>query len=158
MKVFSEFIVELKLTDLLVFGSYCNILIKKFTALKSDIRSWNRNVFGWLDLKIEEYVSNLNTLELDSNLDSTSHDEDLNKERLRNQEEMWKNLRLKESMLAQKSHLNWLQDGDQNSKFFHDSLKSRYRSNCLSAIKMGDGIEEDPEAIKSEVVKYFKER
>ncbi|CAK8533661.1 unnamed protein product [Lathyrus sativus] len=141
-----------------VSSSYCNILIKKFSALKSDIRSWNRNVFGWLDLKIEECVSNLNMVELDSILDSSSHDKDLNKERLRNQEEVWKNLRLKESMLTQKSRLNWLQDGDQNSKFFHDSLKSRYRSNSLSAVRVADGIEEDPEAIKCKAVKYFKER
>ncbi|CAK8560383.1 unnamed protein product [Lathyrus sativus] len=93
-------------------GSFCNILIKKFTALKSDLWSWNRNVFDWLDLK--EFVSNLNTLEMDSDLVFASHNEDLNKE--------------------------------------------RYRSNCLSAIGVGDGMEEDPEAIKCEAVKYFKER
>ncbi|CAK8561844.1 unnamed protein product [Lathyrus sativus] len=141
-----------------VSGSYSNILIKKLSSLKSDLRSWNRNVFGWIDLKIEDNVSNLNSLELDSELISTSNNKVLIKERLRNQEEMWKNLRLKESMLAQKSRLKWLQDGDQNSKLFHDSLKSRYRSNCISDIRVGEGIEEDPEVIKCKTVKYFKER
>ncbi|CAK8534118.1 unnamed protein product [Lathyrus sativus] len=29
-----------------VTGSYCNILTKKFQALKSDLRNWNHNVFG----------------------------------------------------------------------------------------------------------------
>ncbi|CAK8578049.1 unnamed protein product [Lathyrus sativus] len=141
-----------------VSGSHCNILIKKFSVLKSDIRNWNRNVFGWLDLKIEKNVSNLNSLEMNIDLISSSNLAELNKDRLRAQEEMWKNLRIKESMLAQKSRLKWLQDGDHNSKFFHDSLRARYRSNCISAIRTGVGLEEEPDAIKSEAVKYFKER
>ncbi|CAK8575276.1 unnamed protein product [Lathyrus sativus] len=67
-----------------VSGSYYNIPIKKLSALKSDIRIWNRNVFGWLDLKLEEKVSNLNLLELDIDLISISNNEELNKDRLRN--------------------------------------------------------------------------
>ncbi|CAK8576836.1 unnamed protein product [Lathyrus sativus] len=139
-----------------VTGSYCSILTKKFQALKSDLRIWNLKVFGWLEVNVEDNIAKFNKLELESVEDSNPQAANLDREKLLYQEEMQKNLRIKESMLAQKSRVSWLQNGNLNTKFFHDSFKSRNRPNRLSAVRVGGRIMEDPEDIKFEAVKFFK--
>ncbi|CAK8570003.1 unnamed protein product [Lathyrus sativus] len=52
--------------------SSCNILTKKLQALKTDLKNWNYNVFGWLELKIEDNIEKFNKRELDSVVDSES--------------------------------------------------------------------------------------
>ncbi|CAK8538120.1 unnamed protein product [Lathyrus sativus] len=116
-------------------GSFCSILTKKFQALKSDLRIWNLKVFGWLDLNIEDNIYKFKKLELELDVESNQQSTDLDKEKLR-----------------------WLQNGDLNTKCFHDSLKSRHRLNHLSAIVVEDRNVEEPENIKDEAIKFFKDK
>ncbi|CAK8571444.1 unnamed protein product [Lathyrus sativus] len=119
-KEFIPFVMKLW-NSYLFTGTSCNILIKKLQALKTDLRNWNYIVFGWLELKIKDNIENFNKLELDSVVDLDSQAAELDRERLRYQEEM-------------------------------------NRLNRLSAVRMGGRIEEEPEGIKSEALKFFKER
>lgn len=66
---------------------------------------------------------------------------------------------LKESLLRQKSKKNWLREGDQNIKFFHDVIKERRRRNNIVSIQTNDGNKiEDVEGIRGEVFRVFRNR
>ena len=62
-----------------------------------------------------------------------------------------------ESLYCQKSRVQWLAEGDQNTSFFHNSVKSRINVNKLVSLTLDDGsrIMEFP-AISSEVVQYYQ--
>ncbi|XP_058776636.1 uncharacterized protein LOC131650960 [Vicia villosa] len=110
-----------------VNGSGEFILYEKLKRMKVCIRKWNREVFGWIDLCVEEKVESLNNLD---NLLAEHHGEDISRlvdDRFNVTSDLWKSLSLKESMLRLKSRQLWLKDGDRNSEFFHKSLKERRR-------------------------------
>lgn len=75
----------------------------KFKKLKESLRWWNRKIFGWVYLKVEDPMMELN--ELDNviskrNNDLTSLLED---KRRKNYNLVWINLERNESILRQKS-------------------------------------------------------
>ncbi|KAL9680372.1 hypothetical protein QQ045_018250 [Rhodiola kirilowii] len=68
--------------------------------------------------------------------------------------------KLKEHQLLfyqQRAKIQWLQDGDSNSKFYHSFLKGRRSKNNISLVKGADGIVYTHlPSIKIEFLKYFK--
>jgi hypothetical protein len=92
-------------------------------------------VFGYLDLNIEKTVNDLNIVE------GLLGEDDSEAELLRREglnKDFWRQLHYKESLLKQKSRMKWIKEGDSNSRFFHESIKSRRRRNQLVALKDGD--------------------
>lgn len=63
----------------------------------------NVNVFGWVDLKIEDGVDILNDIKSDMITDKGLGLSDIQSKRKDDVESIWSNLKLKESMLRQKS-------------------------------------------------------
>ncbi|CAM8904265.1 unnamed protein product [Rhodiola kirilowii] len=58
----------------------------------------------------------------------------------------------------QRSKVQWIKEGDANTKFFHNVLKSRRARNIINHITLNDGsVSADRDVIKQEFVKYFKE-
>ncbi len=58
----------------------------------------------------------------------------------------------------QKSRINWLQEGDRNIAFFHNSVKARRHGNSLSSLVLPDGTQiYSCEAISREAVNYFSD-
>ncbi|XP_045831494.1 uncharacterized protein LOC123922866 [Trifolium pratense] len=136
-----------------ISGKKTFVLKEKFKLLRESLKNWNKEVFGFLDLNIEKTITNINEFEdLLANSDGDLDDlklEGLNKE-------FWKQLHFKESLLKQKSRTTWIREGDSNSKYFHQSIKSRRRRNQLVALKDGNHWVQGVDDVKSFVKNFFE--
>jgi hypothetical protein len=65
----------------------------------------------------------------------------------------------KEEMLwLQSSRINWLKEGDQNTKYFHHKAVWRARKNKIKKLKDADGVWKDvPMDMERLTTSYFKE-
>lgn len=91
---------------------YCKkgyVLEEKLKILKAHLQLWNRDVFGSLDLNINNLLGGI------------VDDLPKLKEVLVS---FWENPHLKENMIKQKYRTRWIRERDANTKFFHACLKS----------------------------------
>jgi len=66
-------------------------------------------------------------------------------------------LLVEEEMWRQKSRAIWLQQGDQNTIFFHQHASHRRNKNAIWEIKDGNGISHSgQEDLETEFVRHFK--
>lgn len=65
-KVFKIF-VSAKWRNLQVSGCKAFVVKEKLKLVKGKFKVWNKEVFGWLDLKIENIVSEMNDMDLVTN-------------------------------------------------------------------------------------------
>jgi hypothetical protein len=128
-------------------------LKEKLRLLKECLRKWNREVFSILDLNIDKSVKDLNAIE--GLLGGDDDDVELTRREGLNKE-FWRQLPFKESLLKQKSRMRWVKEGDSNSKYFHEPIKSRRRRNQLVALKDGDQCVQGVDEVKGLVKNYFE--
>lgn len=66
-------------------------------------------------------------------------------------------LKWEESLLKQKSRCNWIQAGDQNSKFFFRMLQQRKARNSITQLILANGeVCTNQDIIRSEIMDYYK--
>ncbi|KAK3199679.1 hypothetical protein Dsin_023094 [Dipteronia sinensis] len=71
-------------------------------------------------------------------------------------EELWKSYRREEQTWRQKSLINWLVEGDKNTKKFHSVANGRKRRNFISDISF-QGIKIlDPTILRSNIFSFFE--
>lgn len=121
-------------------------------ASKVELRTWNREVFSFVDLNIEKIVEEINSL------DEVAASSDVrdNSRRKELTGQFWQQLHFKESLLRQKSRSKWILEGDSNTRYFHACLGDRRRRNQLLALQVGNSWVEGVEEIKAEVKNYFE--
>ena len=62
-----------------------------------------------------------------------------------------------EKMWKQRSRALWLQEGDQNTKFFHNKASHRYKRNRIEELKNGAGMVcTDEEEISKILIDYYQ--
>lgn len=60
------------------------------------------------------------------------------------------------TMWLQRSRINWFQDGDQNTRFFHSKASTRYQKNLISGMMdSNDCWQEDMRKVEEIVVNYY---
>jgi hypothetical protein len=70
-------------------------------------------------------------------------------------EEMFSLSRLNSSISWQQSRLQWLQEGDANSKFFHGNMSSRRRRNSIPFIFVNGVQIEGVQNVRNAVFSHF---
>ncbi|XP_058752710.1 uncharacterized protein LOC131625893 [Vicia villosa] len=134
------------------------VLKEKLRLIKERLRWWNLNVFGKIDLAVEEGVRNLNEGdEMVDEEDVVESTVDVDRRR-RASKDFWMNLKIKENMLIQKSRLKWLNDRDANSKFFHRVMKARRSRNHIGPILTDRGFVDSVLEVKEEVLTHFEKK
>ncbi|XP_058742075.1 uncharacterized protein LOC131614520 [Vicia villosa] len=141
-------------------GKYGFILKEKLYILKAKLKSWNREVFGVLDLNVDKAVSTLNDLDLfvDNAGRGDFWSDILSSNRVKASKDVWEAMLRRESMLCQNSRCRWIQQGDANSKYFHSFMRGRFRRNNIVSLNSDGGLLEDVDVIKDEVFEHFKHR
>ncbi|XP_039065107.1 uncharacterized protein LOC120210455 [Hibiscus syriacus] len=69
--------------------------------------------------------------------------------------ELWRLLRIEESIWCQKSRSRWIKNGDRNTRFFHLSALKRSRVNCIHTLNINGELVSDKEKIRGGVFNFF---
>ncbi|XP_031391078.1 uncharacterized protein LOC116203481 [Punica granatum] len=114
-------------------GSKAFQLSSKIKIVKTGLRKWNKDVFGFCDTNIEGIMKKIEEIQTNqTTLETKEEEENL-------MAELEENLLRKDLIWRQKSRELWLKHGDRNSKFFHLSTVIRRRSNHIATIKGDNG-------------------
>lgn len=109
-------------------GSAAFVVKEKFKRLKVSLRKWNTEVFGWIDMRVEEEVKKINSCDDDFvSIFGGHHDGDWESVELQGSvisnvkreatRSFWNNLHRKESLILQKSIIKWCKEEDSNTRF-----------------------------------------
>ncbi|GJR19680.1 putative ribonuclease H-like domain-containing protein [Tanacetum coccineum] len=109
-----------------VLGYKMYSLVKKMKALKPVLNKMN-----WKNGDLTVKVGNLRELlkESQAAVEKNPHDQNLRKKSIEIMEEYCVAVKDEEKLLAQKARIDWLNEGDKNSAFFHKIIKGRRSRN-----------------------------
>ncbi|XP_075635261.1 uncharacterized protein LOC142607603 [Castanea sativa] len=117
---------------------------------RSDLDAWNKAEFGHVGRKISELQNRLEWLQLQP----TSPDMIHAMRNIRVDLICW--LEKKDEMWRQRSRLNWFQEGDRNTSFFHAKASARFKKNYIEGLFDDHGTwQEDETKIREVVVDYY---
>lgn len=71
--------------------------------------------------------------------------------------ELFQLLKQEEQFWHQKSRMAWLQQGDANTRFFHDAVNHRRRRNKITSIEVGTNVISDQKSIFEAFHNHFQE-
>ncbi|XP_058741684.1 uncharacterized protein LOC131614074 [Vicia villosa] len=147
---------EVERKKLIVTGRGNFVLYEKLKSFKEKLKGWNKEVFGWVDLKMEEARDSINMLDMVIEDNMGGNNEVAVQARRNVSVDLWNGMHLKECMLRLKSRNLWLKEGDRNTKFFHNSFKERQRRNSITSLEGEEGRVKGVANIKEEIRGYFQ--
>lgn len=48
----------------------------------------------------------------------------------------------------------WLKEGDNNTKFFHNTANAHKKSNCIDQLEVQGEIVKEPDRVKEEIIQF----
>ena len=138
-----------------VFGTPMYRLTRKLTSVKAALKAFNFHSFAKLHDRVVDAKENLKQAQFA--LLNYPYDTLL----VENEKKCLKAFHdlacAEEGFLKQKSRIQWLKLGDQNTSFFHKAIKSRNARNSIKVLTLASrGRIEDPEDIKQEAIAHFQ--
>ena len=134
-------------------GTPSFLLASKLKALKGDLKTWNRTVFGdvrfWRHCKMGELLD----LDVKEGNGGLSLEENASMEILRS--ELVQLAHLEETSWRQKSRATWLKEGDNNTRFFHRTTNSNRRRNYIGELEVDGTRYEDNDDVKAQALQFY---
>eukprot|EP00253_Pinus_taeda_P017644 PITA_17644 len=140
--------------DLHIQGTSMFLLHKRLKHIKCKLKDWNKKEFGDI-FKGKKAVEN-KLQELNQVLISTGFDK-VRDEKANKLQQEWENFCKQEEIFwRQKSRVQWLKEGEKNTRFFHRSTLTNRAHNRISSIKDEEGhILSFHEGIEVMLVQHF---
>ncbi|XP_077246096.1 uncharacterized protein LOC143885953 [Tasmannia lanceolata] len=137
-----------------IIGNPMYVLTKKLKEVRLKIKEWNHQVFGRVDNIVPFIRRDLDHTQ--SLIASNPGNADLYQAKENLCIDLKFAMEKEESLLRQKSRIQWLNLGDSNSKFFYSAIKSRQNRNNIRATQRADGSSAtDPKEIAQIFVEFF---
>jgi hypothetical protein len=135
-------------------GSPSYILAKKLSALKGEMKRWNREVFGNVGARNKAWAEELELLDRSEEVRRLSKE---GKERRRLlASDLEASLLQEEISWRQKSRVQWLKEGDKCTKFFLQVASANRRNNSIESLIVNGSPTSDPACIGEHVVNYYE--
>ncbi|GKU90507.1 hypothetical protein SLEP1_g4496 [Rubroshorea leprosula] len=129
-------------------------LKEKLKKTKKAMKEWSANYMADVDRRISGAEKNITELDRkEENSQLIVEDIELRRSSFL---DLWKNMRIKKSMLQQKSRKMWLKERDANTKFYHRSVKGRWRRNRINSIQINGEQYRGVAEIREGAIRYFK--
>lgn len=130
------------------------VLKEKLKGIKSKLKVWNKDHFGNLDAKIQEAKDEIHKIDLKGESEVLI-EEETNLRRICVSKVHTFTSR-KCSLLWQQSRMQWLKEGDANSKLFHRCIKKRRKVNEILGLNFDGSFVEEVEPLKSKIKGHFE--
>jgi hypothetical protein len=115
-----------------------------------ELIDWSRNVLGDLDKRISRLKKELEMCRKKGISAEMVKKEEILHFKLSRLEDQ------KETYWKQRAHVDWLKNGDRNTKYFHSFASERKKMNRIKNLKKEDGVVvEDEVGMKEVVTNYF---
>uniref|UniRef100_A0A803P955 Reverse transcriptase domain-containing protein n=1 Tax=Cannabis sativa TaxID=3483 RepID=A0A803P955_CANSA len=126
----------------------------KLRMLKAELNNLNRREFSNIQEATTQAKEDL--VEIQKKLQADSLQHDLIEQEMIARKRYGFLLKGLSSFLQQKSKVNWIKDGDENSTIFHASIRERRKQNSILSIEDQQGIrEEDQNKITEAFVSFY---
>ncbi|XP_074301379.1 uncharacterized protein LOC141632764 [Silene latifolia] len=138
-----------------VRGTFMYQLVLKLRNLKQNLRELNRSKFSDVDKSVGVSKALWESLQIQLNANPT--DESISFAEKEAPDSYRHLSKIQHSFLSQKAKVDWLSNGDDNTRFFHNHIRSRQIHNRVMCIKGDDGIlYHNPKDIEVAFLNYNK--
>ena len=137
-----------------IVGCPMYILAQKLKRLKVVLKDWNKNIFGDIHAKVNEVEDTLQSIQLQ--IDSIGPSDNLFNLQKQAQMKLNEALGMQEVYWKEKTRVNWHNDGDRNTKYFHILAKIKNTNKLITSIKVGEITLHEPNDIAEHITNYFK--
>ena len=114
----------------------------KLQVMADGLKEWDKCTFGSVRGRLKELQQRLTLLRAAPGRTGPNHEE------IKISDQLAELHHREETMWRQRSRIQWLAEGDKNTRFFHQRASHRKKKNKISRLRRPDGVEvEDPEEL-----------